>query len=84
MLQRAMLPANGDRSDLGIGRTIFAGGMAGIFNWIVAIPPDVLKSRLQTGKYVFINPVNRRLTRFEERRKFNEVVDTLVERLSQL
>jgi len=23
--------------------------MAGIANWLVAIPPDVLKSRLQTG-----------------------------------
>ncbi|VDO00354.1 unnamed protein product [Rodentolepis nana] len=34
--------------------TLFAGGMAGIFNWLVAIPPDVLKSRLQTGWYIFI------------------------------
>lgn len=34
--------------------TLFAGGMAGVANWIVAIPFDVLKSRLQTaphGKY---------------------------------
>uniref|UniRef100_A0A1B6LK75 Mitochondrial carnitine/acylcarnitine carrier protein n=1 Tax=Graphocephala atropunctata TaxID=36148 RepID=A0A1B6LK75_9HEMI len=34
--------------------TIFAGGMAGICNWLVGIPADVLKSRLQTapeGKY---------------------------------
>lgn len=30
-------------------RTMLAGGMAGITNWIIAIPPDVLKSRLQTG-----------------------------------
>ena len=51
ILQRMMTPEGGDRSQLSIGRTIFAGGMAGIFNWIVAIPPDVLKSRLQTGKY---------------------------------
>ncbi|XP_050526998.1 congested-like trachea protein isoform X1 [Daktulosphaira vitifoliae] len=29
--------------------TIFAGGMAGILNWLVAMPPDVLKSRLQTA-----------------------------------
>lgn len=31
-----------------------AGGLAGIANWSVCIPPDVLKSRLQTapeGKY---------------------------------
>lgn len=30
-------------------RTMLAGGMAGIANWIIAIPPDVLKSRLQTA-----------------------------------
>lgn len=29
--------------------TIFAGGSAGIANWIVGMPADVLKSRLQTG-----------------------------------
>lgn len=34
--------------------TMVAGGLAGIANWSVCIPPDVLKSRLQTapeGKY---------------------------------
>lgn len=30
--------------------TICAGGAAGIANWLVGMPPDVLKSRLQTGK----------------------------------
>jgi len=34
-------------------RTLFAGGSAGIVNWLVAIPPDVLKSRLQTGAVLF-------------------------------
>lgn len=29
--------------------TITAGGFAGIANWIVGMPPDILKSRLQTG-----------------------------------
>lgn len=48
-LQRALLPEGGSRSDLSVGKTLFAGGMAGIFNWMVAIPPDVLKSRLQTA-----------------------------------
>ncbi|KAF7989219.1 hypothetical protein HCN44_007749 [Aphidius gifuensis] len=33
--------------------TIFAGGCAGITNWIVAMPPDVLKSRFQAGVHVF-------------------------------
>lgn len=35
-------------------RTVCAGGMAGIFNWLVALPVDVAKSRFQTapeGKY---------------------------------
>lgn len=48
-LQRLLTPEGQSRSDMSIGRTIFAGGMAGIFNWAVAIPPDVLKSRLQTA-----------------------------------
>ena len=34
--------------------TLFAGGMAGIFNWMAALPIDTMKSKLQvapTGKY---------------------------------
>lgn len=38
--------SEGSRALLG---TIFAGGMAGIANWTVGMPADVLKSRLQTG-----------------------------------
>jgi len=50
MIQRAMVKiGGGDRSDLGIGRTLLAGGLAGVCNWIVALPPDVLKSRLQSA-----------------------------------
>ncbi|CAL8115556.1 unnamed protein product [Orchesella dallaii] len=30
-------------------QTLFAGGFAGILNWAVAIPADVMKSRLQTA-----------------------------------
>ncbi|KAL5966352.1 Mitochondrial carnitine/acylcarnitine carrier protein, partial [Taenia solium] len=44
------------KSDPGVAQTLFAGGMAGVFNWLIAIPPDVLKSRLQTapeGKYPY-------------------------------
>jgi len=48
-LQRVLTPAGKSRSDLSTWRTLFAGGMAGIFNWLVAIPPDVLKSRFQTA-----------------------------------
>jgi len=49
IIQRALVPEGGDRSEISIGRTIFAGGMAGIFNWMVALPPDVVKSRLQSA-----------------------------------
>uniref|UniRef100_A0A8C4PLW8 Solute carrier family 25 member 20 n=1 Tax=Equus asinus asinus TaxID=83772 RepID=A0A8C4PLW8_EQUAS len=41
-------------NELSVPRILVAGGIAGIFNWAVAIPPDVLKSRFQTappGKY---------------------------------
>ena len=51
ILQRLMVTEGGDRNQLSVGKTLFAGGMAGIFNWMVALPPDVLKSRLQTGKF---------------------------------
>ncbi|XP_054279571.1 mitochondrial carnitine/acylcarnitine carrier protein [Macrosteles quadrilineatus] len=36
-------------TEFGMLRTIFAGGMAGVCNWGVGIPADVLKSRLQTA-----------------------------------
>jgi len=50
IIQRAMVYyGGGDRSDLGVGRTLLAGGLAGVCNWIVALPPDVLKSRLQSA-----------------------------------
>jgi hypothetical protein len=29
--------------------SLFAGGMAGVSNWLVAVPPDVIKSRFQTA-----------------------------------
>lgn len=47
---------------------IFAGGMAGINNWIIGMPADVLKSRLQTapeGTYNGIRDVFRELMRKE-------------------
>ena len=41
-----------DQVNTPINFPFFAGGMAGIFNWMVALPPDVVKSRLQSGIYV--------------------------------
>ena len=49
LIQRQLVPEGGDRSEIGVLRTLFAGGMAGVCNWLVALPPDVLKSRLQSG-----------------------------------
>ena len=37
------------RSQIGVGRTLLAGGTAGVCNWLVAIPADVVKSRLQSA-----------------------------------
>ena len=37
------------RCELSVGKTLFAGGLAGICNWVVAIPVDVVKSRLQAA-----------------------------------
>jgi len=48
-LLNMLKPEGKSRKDLSPLSTLFAGGMAGIFNWAVAIPPDVLKSRLQTA-----------------------------------
>ena len=42
---------NSATGELSLLATIFAGGMAGIFNWSVGMPADLLKIRLQTGKY---------------------------------
>jgi len=53
---------------VGVLRTLFAGGMAGVFNWAIAIPQDVLKSRLQTaphGQYLGIKCVFKQLMKEE-------------------
>jgi len=68
ILQRLMVTEGGDRNQLSVGKTLFAGGMAGIFNWMVALPPDVLKSRLQTapdGQYNGVRDVLRQILKTE-------------------
>ncbi|XP_060714770.1 mitochondrial carnitine/acylcarnitine carrier protein [Tachysurus vachellii] len=53
-LKNLLTPEGKSPNELSVPSVLFAGGMAGIFNWAVAIPPDVLKSRFQTapeGKY---------------------------------
>jgi len=46
-IKRALTPAGADPKSLNPLAVTFAGGMAGICNWLVAIPADVLKSRFQ-------------------------------------
>lgn len=47
--KRMLTPAGSSPSSLSPGAVMFAGGMAGIANWAVAIPPDVIKSRIQSA-----------------------------------
>lgn len=42
-----MLTKEGESASVGV--ILFVGGMAGVMNWLVAVPPDVLKSRYQTA-----------------------------------
>jgi len=52
--KKALTPAGSSPSDLNLGVVVFSGGMAGVAMWSLAIPPDVLKSRIQsapTGTY---------------------------------
>lgn len=54
-------------------RTVMAGGMAGIMNWIVALPVDVAKSRFQTapeGKYSSLLEVYKELIKADGIRAF--------------
>ncbi|KAF8898904.1 hypothetical protein BD779DRAFT_1666663 [Infundibulicybe gibba] len=52
--KKALTPAGSSPAELNLGAIIIAGGTAGVAMWTLAIPPDVLKSRLQsapTGTY---------------------------------
>lgn len=47
--KKALTPAGSSPAELNLGAIIVAGGMAGVAMWAIAIPPDVLKSRLQSA-----------------------------------
>lgn len=49
VVKKDMQARFGTEGAKGLMGTIFAGGMAGIANWAIGMPADVLKSRLQTG-----------------------------------
>ncbi|PNF17816.1 Congested-like trachea protein [Cryptotermes secundus] len=48
-LVQRILTQHSKSGEIGVVSTVFAGGSAGIANWLVAMPADVLKSRLQTA-----------------------------------
>lgn len=50
-MKKEMAVRLGNEGGMGLLGTIIAGGMAGIANWAIGMPADVLKSRLQTGIY---------------------------------
>ncbi|KAG1817800.1 hypothetical protein EV424DRAFT_1324215 [Suillus variegatus] len=47
--KKALTPAGPSAGDLNLGAIMFAGGTAGVAMWSIAIPPDVLKSRIQSA-----------------------------------
>ncbi|KAF9527799.1 mitochondrial carrier [Crepidotus variabilis] len=52
--KKFLTPAGASPSELNLGAIIMAGGTAGVAMWSLAIPPDVIKSRIQsapTGTY---------------------------------
>ncbi|KAL0951406.1 hypothetical protein HGRIS_008101 [Hohenbuehelia grisea] len=52
--KKALTPAGSTPAELNLSAIIVAGGTAGVAMWSLAIPPDVIKSRLQsapTGTY---------------------------------
>ena len=49
VIMRMLVPDGRSQSEFSIMRTILAGGMAGIFQWSIALPVDVLKTQLQSA-----------------------------------
>ncbi|PFH54807.1 hypothetical protein AMATHDRAFT_72571 [Amanita thiersii Skay4041] len=47
--KKTLTPADASSADLNLGAIIVAGGMAGVAMWALAIPPDVIKSRIQSA-----------------------------------
>ncbi|KAJ1994503.1 carnitine transporter [Dimargaris cristalligena] len=49
LFKQMFTPEGAEPGQLSTVAVLMAGGLAGMANWAVAIPPDVLKSRLQTA-----------------------------------
>ncbi|KAJ0036384.1 hypothetical protein NQD34_005061 [Periophthalmus magnuspinnatus] len=68
-LKNLLTPEGQSVSELSTPKILLAGGVAGILNWTIALPPDVLKSNFQTaaadGKYSGLVDVLRTLLKEE-------------------
>ncbi|KAJ8358758.1 hypothetical protein SKAU_G00152830 [Synaphobranchus kaupii] len=67
-VKSALTPEGQSVTELSTPRILLAGGFAGILNWLVALPPDVLKSNFQTaaeGRYRGLRDVLSHLIREE-------------------
>ncbi|KAM9343416.1 mitochondrial carnitine/acylcarnitine carrier protein [Pholidichthys leucotaenia] len=67
-LKNLLTPEGQSVSQLSTPKILLAGGVAGILNWTIALPPDVLKSNFQTaadGQYQGLIDVLRTLLREE-------------------
>lgn len=51
VIKKALTPEGSDPSKLDLGAIILAGGSAGVAMWSIAIPPDTIKSRLQSAPH---------------------------------
>jgi len=51
LAKKALTPADQPTSQLNLGAIIVAGGTAGVAMWSIAIPPDTLKSRIQSAPH---------------------------------
>jgi len=68
LILRQLSPTEEGRAQLSPGKTLLAGGTAGMLNWAVAIAPDTLKSRFQTappGQYTGVRDVFVQMVRNE-------------------
>ncbi|KAG5281750.1 hypothetical protein AALO_G00048400 [Alosa alosa] len=67
-VKRLLTPEGESVHHLSTPKIILAGGTAGILNWVIALPPDVLKSNFQTaadGRYRGLMDVLKELIREE-------------------
>ncbi|XP_030625533.1 mitochondrial carnitine/acylcarnitine carrier protein [Chanos chanos] len=67
-LKNLLTPEGESVQDLSTLKILVAGGVAGILNWVIALPPDVLKSNFQTAadsRYKGLVDVLRELLREE-------------------